>query len=102
MLAYQLDVELKCVLQAVGQVSSAEEAQLAFQNAIQNDEVKTVTMFVSTQRRAVLEAVAFGTFVRDKEIFVDTNFGLLTPNQSKSPGLLGPGGPEEGEPGIDI
>lgn len=88
-------------MQAVGHVSSAEEAQAAFQTAIEQDQVKTVTMFVSTQRRAVLEAVAFGTFVRDKEILVDTNFGLLTPNPHKGPGLLGPGGPEGG-PGVEI
>jgi hypothetical protein len=89
-------------VQAVGQVTSAEEAQQAFQNAIQTDKVQTVTMFVSTQRRAVLEAVAFGTFVRDKEIYVDTHFGLLTPNPNKGPGLLGPGGPDGGDPGINI
>lgn len=89
-------------MQAVGQVTSAEEAQQAFQNAIQNDQVQTVTMFVSTQRRAVLEAVAFGTFVRDKEIYVDTNFGILTANPHKGTGLIGPGGPEEGGPAAEI
>ena len=89
-------------LQAVGQVTSAEEAQEAFQNAIQHDQVQTVTMFASTQRRAVLEAVAFGTFVRDTEMYVENNFGLLTPNPNQGMGLIGPGGPDEDGPGIEI
>ena len=85
-------------LQAVGQVTSPEEAQQAFQSAIEEDKVQTVTMYISTQRRAVLEAVAFGTFVRDKEIYVDTQFGILTANPHQGTGLIGPGGPEEGGP----
>jgi hypothetical protein len=78
-------------VQVVGNVSSAEEAQEAFQNAIMQDKVQTVTMYVSTQRRAVLEAVAFGTFVRDTELYVDSKFGLLTPNPAQAgppPGML--------------
>ncbi len=35
--------------------------------AVAKDEIETVTMSVGTQRRAVLEAVAFGTFLRDVE-----------------------------------
>lgn len=34
-------------------------------------QVETLTMTVATQRRAVLEAVAFGTFLRDVETHVD-------------------------------
>lgn len=34
---------------------------------------------MGTQRRAVLEAVAFGTFLRDVETFVHDEYGLLTP-----------------------
>lgn len=85
----------------MGQVTSAEEAQEAFQNAIAHDQVQTVTMFASTQRRAVLEAVAFGTFVRDTEMYVDNNFSLLTPNPNQGMGLLGPGADEDG-PEIEI
>lgn len=50
--------------------------------------VQTVTLTLSTQRRAVLEAIAFGTFVRDTELYVDTDFGLLTTNTDDGPGLL--------------
>lgn len=46
--------------------------------AVAEDKVETVTMSVTTQRRAVLEAVAFGTFLRDVETQVDTEYGLLT------------------------
>lgn len=34
---------------------------------------------VGTQRRAVLEAVAYGCFLRDVESWVDTEYELLTP-----------------------
>jgi hypothetical protein len=34
---------------------------------------------VGTQRRAVLEAVAYGCFLRDVESWVDSEFELLTP-----------------------
>lgn len=38
--------------------------------AVETDAVETLTMTVGTQRRAVLEAVAFGTFLRDVESWV--------------------------------
>ncbi len=38
--------------------------------AVETDAVETLTMTVGTQRRAVLEAVAFGTFLRDVEDWV--------------------------------
>ena len=47
--------------------------------AVEKDEVPTVTMSVGTQRRAVLEAVAYGTFLRDVETWVQTEYSLLTP-----------------------
>ena len=50
--------------------------------------VQTVTLTLATQRRAVLEAIAFGTFVRDTEIYVDGDFGLLTSNSDSGPGML--------------
>ena len=42
--------------------------------------MKTVTLPVATQRRVVLEAVAFGSFLGDAESYVDAYDGrLLTP-----------------------
>lgn len=67
------------------------------EKAVQGDEVATVTMSLATQRRAVLEAVAFGTFLRDTEAMVDTTYGLLhaLPSGGGGPG----GGPESSEGG---
>ena len=56
-----------------------EEVMQRAEKAVSEDAVDTVTMNISTQRRAVLEAVAFGTFLRDVETHVDTSYGLLTP-----------------------
>lgn len=47
--------------------------------AVADNAIETVTMTVSTQRRCVLEAVAFGTFLRDVEDSVQTEYSLLTP-----------------------
>ncbi len=41
---------------------------------------------------AVLEAVAFGTFLRDVETFVDNEYALLTPPGSPPGGGGGGGG----------
>jgi hypothetical protein len=60
--------------------------------AVESDKVATVTMPLATQRRAVLEAVAFGTFLRDTETMVDLKYGLLTP-------LSAGGGNPGGDPG---
>jgi hypothetical protein len=49
------------------------------QQAVADGRVETVTMTVGTQRRAVLEAVAYGCFLRDVEGWVDSEFELLTP-----------------------
>lgn len=46
-------------------------------------------MTVGTQRRAVLEAVAYGTFLRDVESFVDTEYHLITPTSRITPPQLG-------------
>jgi hypothetical protein len=64
------------------------------EEAVANDTVQTVTMSLATQRRAVLEAVAFGAFLRDVENHVDEKYGLLTP----LPAMKGPGG--GGPPGM--
>lgn len=46
---------------------------------VEKDLVETVTMTVGVQKRAVLEAVAFGTFLRDVETYVQDDYALLTP-----------------------
>ncbi|GAX74028.1 hypothetical protein CEUSTIGMA_g1478.t1 [Chlamydomonas eustigma] len=65
---------------AVGKdVTSMEQVMERMAKAVEKDEIQTVTMSVGTQRRAVLEAVAFGTFLRDVETWVQTEYSLLTP-----------------------
>jgi hypothetical protein len=61
------------------------------------EKVESMTVTVATQRRAVLEAIAFGTFLRDVEGWVDSEFALLTP-------LAAPmaGGPPGAPPGMAI
>ena len=66
--------------------------------AVETDQVETLTMTVGTQRRAVLEAVAFGTFLRDVETWVDTDYHLLTP--LPPPRLPPGGGGKDGGPGV--
>ena len=68
---------------------------LRVEDVVGNGKVKTVTLPVATQRRVVLEAVAFGSFLRDAEAFVDARDGrLLTPAPARQgpPGMLGGGG----------
>lgn len=72
------------------------------EDAVLTEKVKTVTLPVSAQRRVVLEAVAFGSFLRDAEQFVETKDGrLLTPApmQQQRPGMLG-GGDADGGAGV--
>lgn len=49
------------------------------QAAVADGRVETMTMTVGTQRRAVLEAVAYGCFLRDVESWVGSEYELLTP-----------------------
>lgn len=50
------------------------------QQAVADGKVESVVMTVGTQRRAVLEAVAYGCFLRDVESWVDGEWEqLLTP-----------------------
>lgn len=66
-------------MQVIGtDAESIEEIMKRATAAVENDTVDTVVMTVSTQRRAVLEAVAFGTFLRDVETHVDNEYNLLT------------------------
>lgn len=59
--------------------SSMEEAMQRMHEAIASNEVETLTMTIATQRRAVLEAVAYGSFLRDVETWVQTEYHVLTP-----------------------
>ena len=45
-------------------------------------QVDVMQVTVATQRRAVLEAIAFGSFLRDVETYVDSEYQLLTPGSS--------------------
>lgn len=56
-----------------------EEIMQRVQQAVTDGRVETVVMTVGTQRRAVLEAIAYGCFLRDVESWVDTEYELLTP-----------------------
>jgi len=47
------------------------------EEAVQNDKVDTLVVSVATQRRAVLEAVAYGSFLRSVEEQVESKYGLL-------------------------
>ena len=77
-----------------------EEVYSRAEKAVAEDKVSVVTMSIATQRRAVLEAVAFGTFLRDIETDVEDNYGLLTPlTLSASQGPDSPGGGPQG-PGM--
>ncbi|KAL4444366.1 hypothetical protein ABPG75_012103 [Micractinium tetrahymenae] len=67
--------------EAVGQdASSMEEIMARVQQAVADGKVESITLTVGTQRRAVLEAVAYGCFLRDVESWVDSEWEqLLTP-----------------------
>ena len=59
---------------------------LLLQEAVEQDKVENMTITVGTQRRAVLEAIAFGAFLRDVETHVDLEYRLLTPVSSAGGG----------------
>ena len=76
--------------EAVGQdASSMEEIMARVREAVAEGKVESVVMTVGTQRRAVLEAVAYGCFLRDVERWVDSEYELLTPINASGAG----GGP---------
>jgi len=69
--------------------SSMEDLMQRVEEAVKEEKVATLTMSVGTQRRAVLEAVAYGTFLRDIENNVSAQYSLLTPAPTQpGPGLL--------------
>jgi hypothetical protein len=90
--------EMQSALEGSGNgqpITSPEELMRRVEDVVGNGKVKTVTLPVATQRRVVLEAVAFGSFLRDAEAFVDARDGrLLTPAPARQgpPGMLGGGG----------
>ena len=55
------------------------------QEAVETEKVEVMTVTVGTQRRAVLEAIAFGSFLRDIETHIDSEYRLLTPSTSGCP-----------------
>ncbi|KAH7616359.1 hypothetical protein Ndes2526B_g08489 [Nannochloris sp. 'desiccata'] len=78
--------------EVIGQdASSVEELMQRVQQAVAENNVEVVDMTVGTQRRAVLEAVAYGCFLRDVESWVDRDYALLTPVTSNAGGSGGYG-----------
>ncbi len=61
--------------------------------------LKDADTHAAAQRRFVLEAVAFGTFLRDVESHVDTEYALLTPFSGGAGGFGGGGGGGGGDGG---
>lgn len=59
--------------------SSYDEVFSKMAEAVSSETVEVLTMTVATQRRAVLEAVAYGSFLRDTETYVQTDYSLVTP-----------------------
>lgn len=59
---------------------SMEDLMQRVSAAVEAGTVDVLNVTVATQRRAILEAVAFGTFLRDVELDIDTKYGLLTPS----------------------
>lgn len=56
--------------------------------------IDSVMITVGTQRRAILEAIAFGTFLRDVEGNIDSTYGLLTAATARG------GGPDNPNAGL--
>ncbi|KAL6776614.1 hypothetical protein ACKKBG_A21835 [Auxenochlorella protothecoides x Auxenochlorella symbiontica] len=68
--------------EAVGKdIASLDDLMERVQKAVADGKVETLTLTVGTQRRAVLEAVAYGVFLRDVESWVDGEYALLSPHR---------------------
>mmetsp|Transcript_13409 Transcript_13409/g.48794 ORF Transcript_13409/g.48794 Transcript_13409/m.48794 type:complete len:442 (-) Transcript_13409:104-1429(-) len=76
-----LNVLQRQMSDAVGNVDSPEAFMEKMKEVIQEDEVETLVMTFADQRRLVLEAVAFGTFLRDSEDYIEdkASVPLFTP-----------------------
>lgn len=80
-----LQAEMQQVLEANGPAENPKELMERIQSAVMDEKVATLTLTYSTQRRIILEAVAFGSFLRDVETRVDTDYHLLTPAPTQKP-----------------
>ena len=82
-----LQTEMQNVMEGK-EFDSQEKMFEAMQAALEGDEIQALTLTFADQRRVILEAVAFGSFLRDTEAYVEVSHtSLLTPAPS------GPGGP---------
>lgn len=71
------------------EISSPQELMSYVSQAVESGKVQTLTLPYITQRRIILEAVAFGAFLRDVESYVISEYTpLLSPPSDQS----GPGG----------
>lgn len=95
--------EMQSALEDGGEpITTPDQLMERVQDVVGGGKVKTVTLPVATQRRVVLEAVAFGSFLRDVESYVDSYDGrLLTPAPGRAapPGMIGGGGDGQGNGG---
>lgn len=74
---------------------SMEDLMERVRKEMESGAIESVTLTVGTQRRAILEAIAFGTFLRDVETMIDSQYGLLTAAKGG-----GPGGGSSGPSGL--
>ena len=82
---------------AVGQEhETLQDLVKKIEQAVNEGKVKSLTMSCGTQRRMVLEAVAYGAFLRDVETKVNREYDLLTPLQNSEGGF----GPNSSGPGL--
>jgi hypothetical protein len=93
-------------MEAVGDnATTPEELMQRVQEVVANNDVETLTLPYAAQRRLVLEAVAFGSFLRDAESQVEfKDERLLTPTTAPrrgGGGQLPPGWATGGPPGDD-
>eukprot|EP00240_Pyramimonas_obovata_P002074 CAMPEP_0118922570 /NCGR_PEP_ID=MMETSP1169-20130426/1450_1 /TAXON_ID=36882 /ORGANISM="Pyramimonas obovata, Strain CCMP722" /LENGTH=445 /DNA_ID=CAMNT_0006863465 /DNA_START=140 /DNA_END=1477 /DNA_ORIENTATION=+ len=80
-----LQTEMQAALEEEGPAENPQQLMERIQHAVMDDKVATLTLTYSTQRRIILEAVAFGSFLRDVETHVDTEYALLTPAPTMKP-----------------
>jgi len=66
-------------------IESPQELIAKIKEVVDSDKVACLKLTYGTQRRIILEAVAFGSFLRDVETNVDNVHGLLTPVSSVTP-----------------
>ena len=86
---------------AVGDdATSMDDLMARVQKAVADGTVESLAITAGTQRRAVLEAVAYGSFLRDVEGHIEDGYaGLLTPAKAGGDGPFGGGGGGGGDGG---